>query len=59
LEYWIAYKNGMYIADIDENGNLIHTKKENEALHFNKFNFAMTYFRLGYSILKKILITEV
>jgi hypothetical protein len=51
--YWIAFKNGEYIADIDKTGNLVHTKNIKEAFKFYDFNEAMKYFKFGYAIFRE------
>ena len=57
MEYWLVYKpnHGMrnYICGTDENGSLIHTREEKEALKFYHFAHAMSYFNLGYCITKR------
>ena len=52
MSYWIAKKGNQYIAETDQFGNPIHTTNEKEAWKFNNFNTAMSYFNMGYSILK-------
>lgn len=51
--YWIAYKNGEYISGTDEFGYPIHTKDRKQAYKFYNFNVAMTYFSMGYCIIKE------
>lgn len=51
-EYWVAFKNGEYISEIDKQGSPIHTKDKNKAFKFLNFGTAMNYFNSGYVILK-------
>lgn len=54
MDYWIAFKNGEYISDIDEFGSPIHTRNEEEALKM--YNFALAarlYLPYGYALLKR------
>lgn len=54
--YWTCskYRNGVkyFIAGTDENGYPVETKDESEAWHFKDFNVAMSFFNLGYSVMK-------
>ena len=53
MNYWIAFKNGMYVSGTDEFGYPLHTKNKDEAYRFYDFDFVMsTYFKLGYAIIK-------
>lgn len=54
MEYWIAFKNGKYVSGTDEFGYPIHTTEKAEAYKFYDFNLAMTYFNLGYGIIKEM-----
>lgn len=51
--YWLAFKNQEYISGTDKYGHPIHTKNKDKALKFYDFNVAMTYFTLGYAIIKE------
>ena len=51
--YWIVFKNGEFVSGTDEFGNLTHTKDIKEAFKFYDFSVAMSYFNLGYCILKE------
>lgn len=54
MHYWIAYKNGKYVAGTDQHGYPLHTTKEEDAYKFYDFNTVMsTYFNLGYAIIKR------
>lgn len=52
-EYWIVFKNGEYVSGTDEFGYPLHTKNEKDAWKFYDFNVAMSYFNLGYAIIKR------
>lgn len=52
MNKWIVFKKGMYIAGVDAAGRPIHTTKREEAWEFIKFEVAMSYFKLGYAIIK-------
>ena len=52
-EYWVVFKNGEYISGMDEFGYPLHTKNREEAWKFYDFNDAMSYFNLGYAIIKR------
>jgi hypothetical protein len=56
MNYWTVFKiqkgKWLYIADIDKDGNIIHTENEKEALKFRRFESAMSFFNLGYGITK-------
>ena len=54
MEYWVVFKNGMYISKIDDAGNLILTSNQNDALRFMSFNRAFVYLNLGFIVLKRI-----
>ena len=51
-EYWIVFKNGEYVSGTDEFGYPLHTKDRNKAFKFYDFNTAMSFFNLGYSVIK-------
>ena len=55
MEYWVAFKRGEYVSDIDKDGHLAHTKNKSDALRFRNFNSAsyLNLFNLGYAILKE------
>lgn len=54
--YWTCekYRDGVkyFIRGTDQAGYPIETKNEAEAWKFNDFNVAMSYFNMGYSIMK-------
>ena len=52
-EYWVVFKNGKYVSGTDEYGYPLHTTEEVNAHKFYDFNMAMTYFNLGYAIMKR------
>ena len=52
-EYWVAFKNGEYVSGTDEFGYPTHTKDREEAFKFYDFDVAMSYFNLGYAIIKE------
>ena len=52
-EYWVVFKNGKYVSGTDKFGYPIHTTNESEAFKFYDFNMAMTFFHLGYAIIKR------
>jgi len=56
MYYWLVYKpqNGkrLYVAGTDEYGYPTHTEDESEAYKFYNFGTAMSYFNLGYCIVK-------
>lgn len=56
MTYWTVqkYHNGkwIYVSETDEYGYPIHTDKESEAWKFYDFNTAMSFFELGYIIMK-------
>ena len=52
-EYWIVFKNGKYVSGTDEFGYPTHTKDRKEAFKFYNFDTAMSFFNLGYSIIKE------
>ena len=52
-EYWIVFKNGEYVSGTDEFGYPLHTKDRNKAFKFYDFNTAMSFFNLGYAVIKK------
>ena len=52
MNKWIVFKKGMYIAGTDTTGYPIHTTKREEAWKFTNFEVAMSYFKLGYTIIK-------
>ena len=51
-EYWIVFKNGEYVSGTDEFGYPLHTKDRNKAFKFYDSNTAMSFFNLGYSVIK-------
>ena len=52
-EYWIVFKNGEYVSGTDEFGYPLHTKDSSKAFKFYDFNTAMSFFNLGYAVIKK------
>lgn len=52
MEYWICYKHGKYIKDIDRDGNLVLTRNAKEAHKFYKFEAAMQFFGDGFAVYK-------
>ena len=54
--YWTCekYRNGIkyFIKGTDEAGYPIETTDENKAWKFKDFNVAMSFFNLGYCVLK-------
>ena len=54
--YWTCekYRNGIryFIKGTDPAGYPLETTDENEAWHFTDFNTAMSYFNMGYSVMK-------
>ncbi len=54
--YWTVqkYRNGkwLYVSGTDQYGNPIHTENKDWAWKFYNFDIAMSYFDLGYTILK-------
>lgn len=53
MPYWIAFKNGEYVSGTDEFGYPTHTKRQSKAWKFYDFDVVMTYFSLGYVIMKE------
>lgn len=51
-EYWIVFKNGEYVSGTDEFGYPLHTKDRSKAFKFYDFNTAMSFFNLGYAVIK-------
>jgi hypothetical protein len=56
MYYWTCskYRNGVkyFISGTDEAGYPIETKDESKAYHFKDFGNAMSFFNLGYSVMK-------
>ena len=56
MPYWTVQKreNGkwVYVSGTDEYGYPNHTENEDEAWKFYDFNTAMSFFNLGYIIMK-------
>lgn len=52
VDKWIVFKKGVYVAGTDSAGYPIHTAKREEAWEFTNFEVAMSYFKLGYAIMK-------
>ena len=56
MTYWTVekYRNGIrhFIKGTDQAGYPIETTNENEAWHFKDFNIAMSFFNMGYCIMK-------
>ena len=54
--YWTCekYRNGVryFIKGTDQAGYPIETQNETEAWKFRDFNVAMSFFNMGYSIMK-------
>lgn len=54
MEYWVAFKNSMYVSDFDEFSSVVHhTKNKEEALRFKNFADAVHFFNFGYAIIKE------
>lgn len=57
MNYWIVYKivegKPFYISGTDEHCHPTLTENESEAIRCYRFNTAMIFCRLGFSILKK------
>ena len=53
MEYWIAFKDREYVSGTDEFGYPLHTKDRKKAWKFYDFNVAMSFFNLGYCIIKE------
>lgn len=51
-DYWIVFKHGEYVSGTDEFGYPLHTKDKSKAFKFYNFNTAMSFFNLGYSVIK-------
>ena len=51
-DYWIVFKNGEYVSGTDEFGYPFHTKDKSKAYKFYDFNVAISYFNLGYAVIK-------
>lgn len=51
-DYWIVFKNGEYVSGTDEFGYPLHTKDKSKAFKFYDFDTAMSYFNLGYAVIK-------
>lgn len=51
-KYWIVFKNGEYVSGTDEFGYPTHTKDRKEAFKFYNFDTAMSFFNLGYAVIK-------
>ena len=51
--YWIVYKKGEYVSGTDEFGYPTHTTDKSKAFKFYNFNTAMSYFNLGYAVIKE------
>ena len=51
-DYWIVFKHGEYVSGTDEFGYPLHTKDKSEAFKFYDFNTAMSFFSLGYAVIK-------
>ena len=56
MYYWTCekYRNGVkyFIKGTDQAGYPFETTNENEAWHFTDFHTAMSYFNMGYSVMK-------
>ena len=56
MTYWTCekYRDGVkyFIKGTDQAGYPLETTNENEAWHFIDFNTAMSYFSMGYSVMK-------
>lgn len=53
MEYWIVFKDGKYIANTDEFSYPEYTTEITKAWKFYDFDTAMSYFNLGYAIIKQ------
>ena len=53
MYYWIVFKNGVYLSDVDGDGNFTHTNNESEAMRFQNFHYAFGFLKHGYSLVKK------
>jgi len=51
-DHWIVFKNGEYVSGTDEFGYPLHTKDKSKAFKFYDFDTAMSYFNLGYAVIK-------
>lgn len=51
-DYWTVFKNGEYVSGTDEFGYPLHTKDKSKAFKFYDFDTAMSYFNLGYAVIK-------
>jgi hypothetical protein len=51
-DYWIVFKHGEYVSGTDEFGYPLHTKDKSKAFKFYDFNTAMSFFGLGYAVIK-------
>ena len=56
-DYWLVFKikNGryIYVSGTDEYGYPTHTEIVSEAWKFYNFDTAMSYFNLGYAVVKR------
>ena len=56
MMHWIVFKfehgKYFYISGTDKYGNPVHTTEKREAWKFNDFNTAMSFFDLGYAVVK-------
>lgn len=53
MEYWVLFKNGLYVSDIDSCDNFEHTENKSEAFRFYRLSAAMRYMNRGYAVLKE------
>lgn len=51
--YWILFKKGEYVSGTDEFGYPLHTRDKKEAWKIYNFDVAMSYFNLGYCVMKQ------
>ena len=51
MYHWIAIKDGLYLSDIDKDGNFVHSENEEDALKFPKI--PMSLLKHGYGLRKQ------
>jgi hypothetical protein len=61
IPYWICWNpaSKLYITEIEDDGNIIHTDDESKAYKFGRMNDAGPYFNMGYTISKKEMIITI
>ena len=51
--YWVLFKNGKYVSDVNDSFTFNLSEKIEDAIRFYNFSAAMQYIKFGFAVMKE------